>query len=618
MTQKRSWLLTWCIAVLATILVPAASSAQQSGDEPPGTPPAPATPPTPAVPPPPGPGARASDPLARYRGRSPYQTLAPSPPEVTARRAGVPLTALRALPPPVCAKPPPPEPVHPPEHVSNAVPYLPFPATWQQTLDSFVAERHIPGAVIIVQSPDWGVRVGVTGLANLATHAPMAPWMQFRIGSVTKFFLAQAILRLEQDGKIKLSAPVLTYLGGNPTVEGIPNIDKITVGELLQMTAGVANYLDAPDIGWSPQLTPTRHFDPADLIAVLSGPHDVPPYFAPGFTYANPYWWTVLNPAWGDNPLPAPPRPPPAPPAYPAWAYSNSNYILLGLIAEKVTGLKAEEVIRRYVIEPAGLGDTFFATDTQPLPAMHGYTKYGSIPYPNPVYSEWCDVTETNPSYAWTAGAIVSTPWDLLKLTDIAFTTDKILDAGTRNKWYTFVSADSVPGWEPMQYGVGGLLQPARAYGTARGHGGAIPGYHTLLYYFPDQKTSFVLASNTWDESWEAAMLDTIMPQVSSAVTTPRPADGGFDKRSPHDTVHVAWQAGRVYGASYNVYSGTNAERVDRASATLHEGVELQTVTGLAAEVKANPGTTYWRVDTVAPGQDLPLVIGPVWRFRTR
>jgi hypothetical protein len=169
-----------------------------------------------------------------------------------------------------------------------------------------------------------------------------------------------------------------------------------------------------------------------------------------------------------------------------------------------------------------------------------------------------------------------------------------------------------------MQYGVGGLLQPARAYGTARGHGGAIPGYHTLLYYFPDQKTSFVLASNTWDESWEAAMLDTIMPQVSSAVTTPRPADGGFDKRSPHDTVHVAWQAGRVYGASYNVYSGTNAERVDRASATLHEGVELQTVTGLAAEVKANPGTTYWRVDTVAPGQDLPLVIGPVWRFRTR
>lgn len=591
----------WPLLALLALLVPVAGSGQDTG----------ATAP-------PAPAAQAPDPLAKYRRPYPDPGMTPSVP-IEAPAAGLLAATPSALPPAVCAKPPPPEPVVPPKHASNSVPYRPFPATWQRTLDSFTTGGEIPGAVIIVKSPDWGVRVGVTGMSNLATGAPMAPWMQFRIGSVTKLFLAQAILRLEQDGKIRLSDPVPTYLGDDPLVAGIPDIANITVAELLQMTSGINEYLGAPEIGWSPQLTPKRHFDPDDLIGVLStagpGTH-LPPYFPPGYTYPNPYWWTVLNPKWGDNPLPAPPVPPPLPPPYPGWAYSNSNYILLGLIAEKVTGLKAEEVIRRYVIDPAGLRDTYFATGNEPLPAMHGYTKFGSIPYPNPVYATWCDVTETNPSYAWTAGAIVSTPWDLLKFGETVFRTDKILNAGTKNKWFTFVSADSVPGWEPVQYGVGGLLQPERSYGTGRGHGGAFPGYHTLYYYFPDQQVSFVLASNTWDENWEAAMLDEIMPLVSSAVTTPQPGEDALVRRSPRGTVHAAWQAGRVYGASYNVYSGAGADQVDRANATSHEGVDLQSVNGLEANVKAAPGITYWRVDTVAPGQSPPLVIGPLWRFR--
>jgi CubicO group peptidase (beta-lactamase class C family) len=520
-----------------------------------------------------------------------------------------------------------------PRRASNALPYRPFPATWQKTIDSLVADGGVPGAVIIVRSPDWGERVGVAGVAIRATGPPMAPDLHFRVGSVSKAFMAQAILRLEQQGKIQLTAPVLTYLGNHPTAKGIPGIGSLTVANLLQMSSGIANYLAWDNVGFSPQITPQRSFKPDELIAAVSttgvpkdkkpfGAPPVLPTFAPGATYANPYWVSLFASA------------PPAPPRYPGWDYSNTNYILLGLIAEQVTGLPADQVIQREVLDVAGLRDTYFATDTRQLPTMHGYTKWGSIPYPAQVYNDWCDVTDTNPTYAWTAGAIVSTPWDLLKFEEAMFRTDTLLNKGTKNKWYTFVSSDIHIGWQPMQYGVGGLMQPERSYGTARGHGGAFPGYKALLYYFYDQDTSFVLATNTWDDNCvlrtdpaissaeagqcEVVMLDAVMPQVSSAVTTPSP-ERGARARAEAGRVAVKWQAGRIYGQRYDVYWGTDQAAVDGASADRHPGTERITATGVGAGLAVQPGTTYyWRVDTVAPdNKTMPLIVGPTWNFHT-
>jgi hypothetical protein len=186
-----------------------------------------------------------------------------------------------------------------------------------------------------------------------------------------------------------------------------------------------------------------------------------------------------------------------------------------------------------------------------------------------------------------------------------------------------------------MQYGVGGLMQPERGYGTARGHGGAFPGYKTLLYYFYDQQTSFVLATNTWDDTCvlpqdpaistaeagqcEVVMLDAVMPQVSSAVTTPWPerdAKVGIEDGK----VAVKWQAGRVYGQSYDIYWGTDEAAVDAAKSDHHPGTERTTANGVTARLAVKPNTTYyWRVDTVAPdNKTLPFVIGPTWKFQTK
>jgi CubicO group peptidase (beta-lactamase class C family) len=495
-----------------------------------------------------------------------------------------------------------------------AISYRPFPATWQRALERFVKDGNVPGVAVIVKSPDWGVRASGVGEANLANHQPMAPTLQFRIGSVTKTFLAQVILRLDQEGKLRLSDPVLKHLGDNQIVAGIPNIDKLNIASLMRMTSGIANYLDAPAIATSPQLTPLARFSPDDLAKVLSatgqasGKPPVAPYFKPDQTFPNPYWATILQG------LPATPAPAP----YPLWNYSNSNYLLLGMIAEKVTGRPAAEIFQRYVFGPLGLKDTYFATDSSQMPEIHGYTKWGSIPYPKQVYDSWCDVTVIDPSFAWTAGAIISTPFDLLKFEEAIFTTEKLLNAGTKAKWLTFVSADIHPGWEPMQYGTGGVMQIERPYGNARGHGGAFAGYKTLIYHFFDQKTSFVLATNTWDEEWEVKILDELMPHVNSAVTTPQPKAGANAAVGRDGKLRLAWQAGRIETGTYMLYWGTDLDTVESASTDHRQGVETLSTDTPQADVKVDPNKTYyWRVDTVVADKARPLVIGPTWQFRT-
>ena len=242
---------------------------------------------------------------ARARLVRPSLALVPSgagtPPEPTLkaeRKLGAPADMPKA----VCGPTPPASPASPPlRRSTDALPYRPFPATWQRRIDGLAANNSIPGAVIIVKSPDWGVRVGVAGVANLVSHEPMSPDLQFRVGSVSKAFLAQAILRLEQEGKLKLTDTLLTHLGDNPIVAGIPDAGRITVANLLQMTSGTANYLDATSIAYSPQVTPDRAFTPDDLMGVLSangpavpglpsGQPLVGPYFDPGATYPNPFW----------------------------------------------------------------------------------------------------------------------------------------------------------------------------------------------------------------------------------------------------------------------------------------------------------------------------------------
>ena len=472
---------------------------------------------------------------------------------------------------------------------------------------NFTSTNVTPGAVVIVKSPEWGVRVGVAGYSNLNMKTKASPDLPFRVGSVTKAFTAHMVLILEQQGRIRLTDPILKYLGGNKTVAAIPNISKITIADCLQMKSGVTNYLAYPSISASPDTDPRKQYSPDDLMGVLtpSVPNYLQPDFAPGDTYPNPYWVAFMGPK-----EPAPPELPP----YPWWNYSNSNYILLGMLVERVSGMTMAEATQSLICQQLGMDDTLFAVDMNyPSDMARGYTKLDALR--NPKYSDWVDVTDVNSSYAWAAGAIISTPWDLLRFLESIFKTEKLLNKGTKQKWLSFVSAGIH--WADTEYGMG-LMQGQRPYGDLRGHGGAYPGYKTAMYRFPDSDTSLIISANTWDGQPEVNIMDAIMELVTAAPTEPSPAPNKTATMGWNNGVALGWQAGRAYGESYTVYWGTRPDFVEAATADSHKDIETKTTTHLSTEITGlRPNTTYfWRVDAMSTTSG--LISSPVWSFTTR
>jgi D-alanyl-D-alanine carboxypeptidase len=223
-----------------------------------------------------------------------------------------------------------------------------------------------PGALAQVDGRH-GRHVATGGVADIRTGAPVDPRSRFRIGSLTKPFTATVVLQLVGEGWIELDAPVERYLPG--VVRGADNDGReITVRELLQHTSGLPDVLDhlSPlDI----LNDPLRHWDARELVDIAL-PHRRE--FTPGK----------------------------------GWGYSNTNYLLAGMIIEKVTGHSYNHEIKRRIIVPLGLHDTFAPADAPGIPGPHprGYVR---------PESELVDITRLNPTVAGAAGGMISSASDL-------------------------------------------------------------------------------------------------------------------------------------------------------------------------------------------------------------
>src|SRR4029450_1018838 len=167
-------------------------------------------------------------------------------------------------------------------------------AALQTMVDTTARELLIPGAVVLLRTPqgEFTVTYGTTLLG--ATSPPRAD-THFRIASNTKTMTAAVIVLLAQEGKLSLDDPVSKY------VPGVPNGDNITIDELLKMRSGLYNYTNAPELAATVHRDPTKVWNPEELLAIAFAR---PPNFPPGTAYE----------------------------------YNNTNYTLLGLIAEKVDG----------------------------------------------------------------------------------------------------------------------------------------------------------------------------------------------------------------------------------------------------------------------------------------
>lgn len=298
--------------------------------------------------------------------------------------------------------------------------------TVQRGLDALVRDDGLPGALAAVRDRDGRTRTYTAGVGDLATGAAVPGDGQVRIGSNTKAFTAVAVLQLVAEGRVGLDTPVDTYLPGLVHGERIDG-SRITVRHLLQQTSGLPNYT-AYDIQPKP-------YDPRDLVAIALA-H--PGHFDPGEK----------------------------------WEYSNTNYVLAGLIVEQVTRRPLAEEITRRVIVPAGLRHTYFPAPgdiTIREPHPHGYDRESAT-------APLVDITEMDPSWAWAAGQMISTNADLNRFYT-ALLSGGLLPRAQLDQMKTTVGAEYFG--EGARYGLGLVSIPLSCGGVYWGHGGSFPGYET-------------------------------------------------------------------------------------------------------------------------------------------
>ena len=291
----------------------------------------------------------------------------------------------------------------------------------QRALDDLVAAG-VPGAVLLVREGDRTIRL-TSGSGNLKPKTPMRAGDRFRVGSITKTFVATVVLQLVGEKKLRLTDTIERWLPGV-----VPNGKRITVRHLLNHTSGLFDY--AGDRKWleAAYRDPLRQWAPREIVAVATA-HK--PHFAPGA----------------------------------GWSYSNTNYFVVGLIVEAATGHKLESELRRRIFVPLRLQAT--SLDTVPRiagPHAHGY-------FVRPLE----DVTVGSPSYVWAAGALVSTADDVARFFR-ALLGGRLLRPDLLRMMET-----TVVDTREFSYGLGLEKVPTRC-GVAWGHSGGSPGYSVDSY----------------------------------------------------------------------------------------------------------------------------------------
>ena len=298
-------------------------------------------------------------------------------------------------------------------------------------------------AALAAVSDAKGESAGVAvGKGNLETGQAPPLDGEVRIGSNTKTFVAVVVMQMVQEGKVGLDEPIETYLPGLIKGEGIDG-SKITVRQLLQHTSGLPEYTDTTP-GRSDIFQIKDHYiPPRDLLDTALGK---PAAFEPGTQ----------------------------------WAYTNTNYVVLGMLVERVSQRPVGEQIDERIVKKLGLSHTYF-------PAPGDRSIKGTHPqgYHLSAEGKLGDMTEMDPAWAWAAGAMVSTPSELNTFFQAVFDGRLLTQSSIDEMKNGAVDASSRLGPGTV-YGLGLIGRSLTCGGTSWGHGGTIHGYQTNNAVGPD------------------------------------------------------------------------------------------------------------------------------------
>jgi D-alanyl-D-alanine carboxypeptidase len=353
-------------------------------------------------------------------------------------------------------------------------------------IEKIVSDLGITGAAVLIRSPDQGDWSTVIGTRTWQGSEPVTLQDHVRIGSNTKTWTGTVILQLVDEGRIGLEDPVSTY---RPDV---PNGDNITIAQLLNMRSGLANYTTDLALNQEQDSNPGRVWEPEELLAIGLA---MKPAFPPGEGYL----------------------------------YSNTNTVLLGLIAEQLTGEPIEEVFQSRILDKVGMTQSTFPAITDasiPDPHPQGYTfgtnvgTIDSLVLSPEVQAgaadgtlEPIDTTDLNPSWGWTAGAGISTANDLADYVKL------LVAGGLLSPELQQQRIESVVPIKPEDPASASYGLALAGFGPFYGHSGELPGYNSFMGYDPERDITVI----TWASTAPAAT------GVGPAVEMAKAAIGALD-----------------------------------------------------------------------------------------
>ena len=304
-------------------------------------------------------------------------------------------------------------------------------------VQSSLGNTMTPGALVGVWYPGKGTWTAGVGISDLVIAAPVSLDDHVRIASITKTFTATVVLQLVEEGLLSLDDTLEQF------IPGIPNGSEITIRQLLNMTAGIYNYVFDPAIAVDYVADPLLDFSHEQVADIVREHGEAD--FAPGAEVR----------------------------------YSDTNYVLLGSIIEQITGRTAAAEITDRIIVPLGLtGTSFPEEEFLPEPIMRGYVA-------ETTGSPLRDVTISNPDVAWTAGAMISTLADLKTWVE-ALATGTLLSPEMQAERLDFQMMPA----GPVNFGYGLGVFTLNGF---VGHNGGILGYSSWMVYEPDTRATISL-----------------------------------------------------------------------------------------------------------------------------
>ncbi len=356
----------------------------------------------------------------------------------------------------------------------------------QRKLDEICNRSGFPGATLGIILEDKSELAFATGLSDVENNVPMKSTDRLFTGSQGKTFVSAVLLQMIDEGKITLEDKLSKYFNGENWFSRIPNHSEITVKMLMNHTGGLPRYVLKPEFFNKLNSDPEKVWKPVELLEYV---FDDPPVHEAGN----------------------------------GWAYSDTDYIILGMIIEKISGNTFYNELQRRILGPFKLNDTI-PSDRSVLPGLvPGYTGDKVPPFNLPAKVMENGKMVISPQFEWCGGGLITTSLDLARWAKILYE-GKVFSQNRLNDLLSPVNYRTGQADE-VGYGLGVFIFNTPS-GKIYGHHGIFPGYETSMLYIPDLKIGLALQINAdsisrkLDKTINQYLIGEILPVIREYLDT--------------------------------------------------------------------------------------------------